>query len=477
MKDPEHLLLDGQQRMTSLFQALYSTEPVATVDSKKKKLRRWYYLDIKKALDPAEDREDAILSVREDRTVRENFDRDIVSDFSTAEKEFDALVFPLNCLFHQAAFTSWQTAFLTADPAQTAERAPLWNRFQSEVLENINRYKLPAIILNRETPKEAVCIVFEKVNTGGVPLNVFELLIATFAADGFNLREDWLRRKAQLNARPSLQSVESTDVLQAVALLATRARREAFEPGEGQAPGISCKRKEVLVLSREDYERWANPVTEALLWASKFLAEQHIFRYQDVPYRTQLVPLAAIRAVLGAEADNYAATEKLRQWYWCGVLGELYGGSTETRMARDIEQVVPWIRGEGELPITVVEATFRAGRLLRMKTRGSAAYKGVYALLVARGGRDWIKDEMINMATFFDQQIDIHHIFPKAWCVKNKIDENRRESIVNKTPLAYSTNRTIGGDAPSKYLKRVETQSGLVVLPAGGRSRVDENGG
>src|SRR5262249_41199728 len=150
------------------------------------------------------------------------------------------------------------------------------------------------------------------------------------------------------------------------------------------------------------------------------------------------IPLAVIKVVLGGDADNYGAAEKLKQWYWSGVLGELYGGTTETRMARDLEQVVPWIRGQGAVSITVAESTFRAGGLMTLKPRLSAAYKGVYALLMRQGGRDWMKDEPINMATFLDQQIDIHHIFPKAWCNKNNIDENRRESIVNKTPLSYS---------------------------------------
>jgi hypothetical protein len=98
---------------------------------------------------------------------------------------------------------------------------------------------------------------------------------------------------------------------------------------------------------------------------------------------------------------------------------------------------------------------------MTMKTRLSAAYKGVYALLMAQGARDWINDEPINMATFLGQQIDIHHIFPKKWCTTKGIDEDRRESIVNKTPIAYSTNRAIGGSAPSEYIPRVKEKAGL----------------
>ena len=46
--------------------------------------------------------------------------------------------------------------------------------FKKEVLENFKMYRVPVIALDRSTSKEAVCVVFEKVNTGGVPLTVFE---------------------------------------------------------------------------------------------------------------------------------------------------------------------------------------------------------------------------------------------------------------------------------------------------------------
>jgi hypothetical protein len=305
--------------------------------------------------------------------------------------------------------------------------------------------------------------VFEKVNTGGIPLNVFELLTATFAADGFRLKEDWAARRARLDQWLVLRSIESTDFLQAVTLLATRERRGAFVPSaaESVAPGISAKRKDMLRLSLDEYRRWAEPVTEALQWSATFLAQERIFRAEDIPYRTQLIPLAAIRVVLGTGLDPHAAARKLQQWFWCGVLGELYGGTTETRFARDLEQVVPWIESDGPPPITVQEATFRAGRLNTLRTRLSAAYKGVYALLMRRDCHDWVKRQPLNMAGFFDYQVDIHHVFPKAWCVRNGIDDNRRESIVNKTPLSYETNRSIGGRSPAEYMPMVEAKAGV----------------
>ena len=73
--------------MTSLYQSLSSERPVDTKDPRGKKLRRWYYVDMKKALDPDADREEAILAIPEDRTVREDFGRKAVEDYTTTDRE------------------------------------------------------------------------------------------------------------------------------------------------------------------------------------------------------------------------------------------------------------------------------------------------------------------------------------------------------------------------------------------------------
>jgi hypothetical protein len=37
--------------------------------------------------------------------------------------------------------------------------------------------------------------------------------------------------------------------------------------------------------------------------------------------------------------------DKLAHWFWCGVLGELYGGAVESRMALDIQDLMEWFKG------------------------------------------------------------------------------------------------------------------------------------
>ena len=91
---PQSLLLDGQQRMTSLYQVTLRGKVVETVTPKKKKVKRWFYIDIRKALDPSTDREEAIVGVPEDRIVRTDFGREAVLDLSSAEQEYASSYVP-----------------------------------------------------------------------------------------------------------------------------------------------------------------------------------------------------------------------------------------------------------------------------------------------------------------------------------------------------------------------------------------------
>jgi hypothetical protein len=181
----------------------------------------------------------------------------------------------------------------------------------------------------------------------------------------------------------------------------------------------------------------------------------------DLPYRTQLVPLAAIFVDLGKDGETEGARQKIARWYWCGVLGELYGGAIETRFARDLPEVVAMVRGEATEPITIQESSFLANRLLTLRTRNSSAYKGLYALLMRDGGRDFRTGEPIEAQTFFDDKIDIHHIFPEKWCKAAGIESSTYNCVINKTALAARTNRQIGGRAPGKYLPAIEKSAGV----------------
>lgn len=470
--EPDELLMDGQQRMTSLYQALKSGKPVETWDGRKNEVRRWYYIRIDTAISPGGDREDAILSVPHDRVVRDDFGRGVHVDLSSEEKECAEGYFPLRLAFDIAATQRWMWRYAANDGA----RQEKWTSFTEMVLKTINEYRIPVITLTKSTPKEAVCTVFEKVNTGGVTLTVFELLTATYAGDrdyfrdhghDFQLVEHWRKTLEELSRHPAFngkgetERLDSSDFLQAVCLVATHRRNRAHAGRNPGVPVASCKRKDILNLPLAEYLTWAPQVVEAYHWIARFLAGQGIFNYRDLPYRTQLVPLAAIRTLLGTATDEPEALDKITRWYWCGVFGEQYSGALESRFPRDLEQVTAWIRG-GREPESVTAATFRAARLDKLLSRNSAAYKGVYALVLRQGCFDWTHSKDVIDATIFEeQQVDVVRIFPKAWCEKNGISADRKNSIVNKTPLTAHSARIIGSRSPAVYMRALETETGL----------------
>ncbi len=446
---PEILVLDGQQRLTSLYRALESKTAVPTKDTKGREIERFYYLDMAKCLDRQAEREEAVVSVPESKTITSDFGRRIVKDLRTNQGEYGNRLFPLNIVFDVIESGRWKNEY-HKHFRYDQKQAEFLVEFDKYIYFPLQKYNLPVIELQKATPKAAVCQVFEKVNTGGVDLSVFELVTASFAADGFRLRDDWRDRRDRLRESSDILRYHgaadgSTEFLQAVTLLVSYRRSR---DGKGV---VGVRKRDVLRLKYNEYEDNADLVEEGFRRAANLLCQESVFRRRDLPYGAQLVPLAAVCAYLEERFDEASIRTKLARWYWCGVFGEMYGSANETRYAMDIEDLLGWtIYGNGE-PRTVGDANLSPMRLLGLKTRNSAAYKGIFALMVRQGSRDFKSGAPIANSMGFVLPVDIHHIFPRAWCRRSNHTPGWN-SVLNKAPLTSATNRMIGGRAPSKYV-------------------------
>ena len=462
---PDHFLLDGQQRITSLYQTTMRRDVVETVNAKKRKIKRFFYIDMVKALDITVDRLDAIIGIQESKVDTRNFGSEIVRDLSSEQQEYAQCMFPTNRIFESDA---WQMGFFKYWGDDLKVKSDFWFRFQNEILAAFKTYQMPVIQMGRDTSRAAVCLVFEKVNTGGKKLDAFELITALYAGeeDGFMLREEWEKSAKRLSDSSAVREhpltrLQATEFFQALALLHTLDIRKAHiaDGADGDPPSVSCTRDTILGIPLAAYKRHAERLEKGFLKAGKFLFGQHIYGFKDVPYQSQIVPLAAILAELDERWDHATVRSKLAKWYWCGVFGEIYGSGIETRIAKDIVDVLAWVDGGSEAT-TVNDAAFRSERLDTMTSRVSAAYKGVLALLMQHGATDFMSGQTFDQTSYFDELVDIHHIFPKAWCEKSspKIERARYDTIVNKTPLSLKTNRVVGGVAPSSYLTKLSDE-------------------
>ncbi len=444
--EPEDLILDGQQRLTAIYAAMYSKNPVKTKNERGKEIDCYYYMDIEKALNPSIERLDAIISVPKEKFITSNFGKKVDLDLRTPENEYRQKLFPLNIIFSNSEIRQWQRGYDRFYANDTLAQDN-YTKFDEEILAKLLQYQIPVIAMEKETPIEAICQVFENVNTGGVSLTVFELVTATFAMDNFNLRADWDMRQTQYFSREILNVIKSADFLMACTLLATYKSNKKV---------VSCKQKDVLNLSLEEYKNCAEILTTGFVELKNFLNEERIFVSGDIPYISQLTPMSVMFALL-IEKNLIGISNirnKIRQWYWCGVFGEMYGASSGS-YGDDVIDFMNWIDDPSNLPEIVKNCNFNPMRLTTLQTRNSAAYKGFMALILKNSARDFIDGQTMDFVSYQSKKIDIHHIFPQSYCLRKVYPKSKWNSIINKTPLSYSTNRSIGGNAPSKYLKHI----------------------
>jgi len=311
-QQPEKLILDGQQRLTTLTQTLALEAPVSTTTAKGKKIKRHYYFDIRRAVEMPHALDEAVIAVDENRQWRDNFGRDVKLDLSTRELECQQLYFPCNQVMDS---DDWEATLHQVAP----EHFGTYMTFRSQVLAPFRKYQVPVILLKKDTSKEAVSLVFEKVNTGGVPLSVFELITASYAAEGYNLRDDWFgsktrhveSRKARIEQDDLLKGTEATEFLQAISLLHTHEQRQADiaagKTGKHVRP-VSAKRADMLKLPLSAWKQWADDLEAGFKLVGRFLRKECFYSRRELPYSTQLVPLAAVLARLTAGWSRASTT-------------------------------------------------------------------------------------------------------------------------------------------------------------------------
>lgn len=421
------LVLDGQQRLTSLYQAFYGVG------------EHRYYLDLHK-LTSAVDFEEAIFHMRATTkwaTVRE--------DFALQAKE---LLLPLAVLKNGAGgFGQWsrQAARQLSDKERITLEDALDN-VQERWIQAIDDYHFPVVTLSDKTEPDALCTIFETLNRTGVKLSVFELLTARFWPENIRLRELWDKART---AYPIINrfEVDPYYVLQGISLASRKAP--------------SCKRSDVLNLAAADITEWWDKVVQGLATGLEILRDDcKVMLPKWIPYQTMLPPLAAILARTGKSkaAQVGAQREKLNRWFWCAVFGQVYESAPNSKSAKDVVEILAWFAG-GELPESIATFKFDPRALRDVTPRQRSIYRGVICLMLGAGtgARDFYKHSVITGQMMTEEGIDDHHIFPAAYLERRGVTSPRlRDCVLNRTLIDRNTNQLISDRAPSDYLAEMQ---------------------
>lgn len=422
------LVLDGQQRMTSLYQAFYGVG------------EHRYFLDLNKLIDGT-DFEEAIFHVRASTKwakAREDFDL-----------QADELLLPLSVLKGGAGgFGQWsRKAARRLDNEKRIKLEDALDLIESKWIQAIDDYHFPVVTLSDKTEPDALCTIFETLNRTGVKLSVFELLTARFWPLNINLRDLWDKAKQDY---PIIQEFEVDPyyILQSIALVSRK-----FP---------SCKRGDVLNLAAADIETWWQPVVDGLSLGLTILQDDcKVMLPKWLPYQTMIAPLAAFLAKGGnpKSAEAGAQREKIKRWFWCSVFGQSYESSPNSQSAKDVTEVLAWF-ANGSEPESVKDLSFDPKSLRDVTPRQRAIYRGVICLILGSGtgARDFHTQAVITGKLMNEEGIDDHHVFPANFLEAKKgiTIARHRDCILNRTLIDRTTNQMISNRAPSDYMKDIK---------------------
>lgn len=424
------LVLDGQQRLTSLYQAFYGVG------------EHKYYLDLRKLMSGV-DLEEAIFHVRAaTKWVQAH------EDFALQAKE---LLLPLAVLKGGAGgFGQWgrKVARQLSDKERIALEDAL-DVVEERWIRAIDDYHFPVVTLSDKTEPDALCTIFETLNRTGVKLSVFELLTARFWPQKINLRALWERALAD---HPVIEAfdVDPYYVLQAISLAGRKAP--------------SCKRGDVLNLAPSEITAWWGKVVVALSAGLEIMRDDcNVLLPKWVPYQTMLPPLSAIlaRAGIPKTAEAGAQREKSKRWFWCAVFGQVYESSPNSKSAKDVVEMLAWLNG-GETPETIASFRFDPRALRDVTPRQRSIYRGAICLILGGGARDFHTQAVITSKLMAEEGIDDHHVFPAAHLERRGVSAARlRDCVLNRTLIDRTTNQMISDRAPPDYLAEIRGTPGF----------------
>ena len=469
-------VLDGQQRLSSLFFALHN--PNQHFPNRKS-----YYLfnvDLEKYL--AGNYEECILY-----TIHSNYMA--ADDLKSDRKAYvNELIFPLALLsddgFVKNEYSEWvkDYAEVLADRrfgGDKTNHVPERYQFILDTREELNRlkgnilgYEFATHVLTRDKDIKDVCLIFAKLNQKGLKLSTFDLMNAFLYPHGVRLR------KSYEALDDKLASVQDMDEL----LLKTMALKTqdycspkyvfSLVPGVRTIQKTDGHRREVVVVA--DGEAFSGMWESACKYCER--ARKRIMnlgirdfgsvKVDFIPNTTTIPVVAAIYWLRDEVAGpvNSHFDEILSKWYWSAVFSKEYSGSSDSVISEDFRAFRRLV--VGGVPLEKLDETKLdsiANTLdFSEEKKGTSVYNAVISIIALKGALDFYELRPPGSGDYIEASVNDHHIFPSKVRgldpSKSKRFGETKDTVVNRTLLLDETNTSMGNSRPSLYLKEVENR-------------------
>lgn len=446
------LLLDGQQRLTSLS-AVIRGEPVR-VRGRVKPIELLFNLE-------HPERQEIITEVDEDADDEATETDEVDSTEDDLQKRFERMTFVV-ATNKLAALPQWvkvsevfksdsDTSFLKG-AGVTGFDDPRYEKYSKRLaqLRRIRKYVYRMDVLERSLTYEEVTEIFVRVNSLGAKLRSSDLALAQITARWRHSLE--IFQKFQSECAKLGYDLDLGIHLKALIAFAT-----------GQSRFLTAGRLSLDVLQTG----WKE-ATEGMRFAINFLKSNAGI---DSPALLSSPFLMIVVAYFG-HAKGYALSpeesDRLRQWaLLANAKGRFSRGSSETILDQDLAIISKG--GSADALIDRVRLQF--GRLnitpedLEGRDQRSSLFKTMFLTFRALGAKDWTSNLQISLDHSGSQhRLQFHHFFPKALLTKNGFSSREADDVANLTFIGGRTNRKISDKAPSIYLADFLAKQGSDLL-------------
>lgn len=434
------IILDGQQRSTSIYRALKGFDDV------------WFIAKNDSDYADVENGEMILDKDLSKRTLEE-----VLLEFSN-EQSKDRISVKVS-----DAFASMQQNMREKEQEKIFFKKQIFQGFDETDYDNAFEQYLTIVKKLQDMFKESkllsyylldmsmekFTLFFERSNSKGISLRFADILAAKLYVGKFNLR-DKIKEFEENNS-------ELKDYFNAETII----RTIAYVKSDGKS---KIDQSYILkdLTSKEFHEHWDN-ICHHYKQVLNFLRDNYFIISQSwMPYETMLVPLIIFSKELGKDLSqmNEKQAKYIRYWYWSSIFSQRYTGATNEAIVKDGNYMRLVAKGQKiddrsffnrleKLQITKPDDFFDFSK------RSSAIYKGVLNLIHfhASGLVGWDNPNKLN---FNDNKLEDHHIFPQNYIKKKYADNqealDKAESVVNRTLIPKITNIKISDKAPSVYL-------------------------
>jgi hypothetical protein len=399
--DAVKYVLDGQQRLTSLFVTLKGLT-INREEHQEDFSQFWVDLTV-------EERDEIILMEAEGRDE--------------------------NKIIQLKDLLSGDFAYLASFPKELQEKIRTYkNRIES--------YQFSAILM-KDAPIDVATEVFTRLNVGGEPLSVFEIMVAkTYdSEEKFDLAEKFNALITELQT-VDYETLSSATVLQTVSVLIRK----------------DCRKRDILNLKKHEVIKiWPKAVDAIQASVDYFRNYYRIPVSRLLPYPGLIIPFSYF---FYKHPDKPTGDRQkfLQDFFWRVSLGGRYSQSLETRVAQDIGRIDQILKAKLPIYDWAVDVSPEFIETNGYFSTSRSFVKAILCVLAHKEPKSFVDNSIVRLDNAFLKQANsknYHHFFPKSWLEKQGVDFDRANHVANIALVDdFLNKRLIRAQSPKTYMKQ-----------------------